>query len=93
MDKGCPVRNRGRGRSRTALPQSEYEHDLHSEFPAGVKDDAEVTTGDDADDEEYTQGVRNKFRVCPYISILPVCAKPPVFVRSMLVLERIALTT
>ncbi|BDA44906.1 hypothetical protein COCOBI_06-3850 [Coccomyxa sp. Obi] len=60
LDKGRPTRNRSR--SRTALPQSEYEHDLHSEFPAGVNNDAEATTDDDADDEEYTQGVRNKFR-------------------------------
>ncbi|CAL8469351.1 g8892 [Coccomyxa elongata] len=59
-DKGRPIRNRNR--SRTALPQSEYEHDLHSEFPAGVDDDADATTGDDSDDEEYTQGIRNKFR-------------------------------
>lgn len=90
LDKGRPIRNRNR--SRTALPQSEYEHDLHSEFPAGVNNDADATTGDDADDEEYTQGIRNKFRVCPNI-ITSVCAKPPVSVRSMLAHWRIALVS
>ena len=63
LDKGRPIRNRSR--SRTALPQSKYEHDLHREFPAEVNGDDEATTSDDGDDEEYTQGVPNKFRVCP----------------------------